>query len=51
MQLTFNFSSVIPMSPFLLQEEESTATFTPVVRLETVEVKTFEEDEDVVYKQ
>eukprot|EP01040_Poterioochromonas_malhamensis_P002853 gene2853-3037_t len=32
-------------------EEESTATFTPVVRLEQVEVKTFEEDEDVLYKQ
>eukprot|EP01036_Dinobryon_divergens_P034204 gene34204-44187_t len=32
-------------------EEESTATFTPVVQLETVEVKTHEEDEAVVYKQ
>lgn len=32
-------------------EEESTATFTPVVQLETVEVKTHEEDETVVYKQ
>mmetsp|Transcript_23089 Transcript_23089/g.17507 ORF Transcript_23089/g.17507 Transcript_23089/m.17507 type:complete len:221 (-) Transcript_23089:105-767(-) len=32
-------------------EEESTATFTPVVQLETVEVKSMEEDEDVVYKQ
>lgn len=32
-------------------EEESTATFTPVVQLETVEVKTMEEDEDVVYRQ
>eukprot|EP01039_Chlorochromonas_danica_P010016 gene10016-11076_t len=32
-------------------EEESTATFTPVVQLETVEVKTFEEDEQVLYKQ
>eukprot|EP01038_Epipyxis_sp_PR26KG_P007739 gene7739-10516_t len=32
-------------------EEESTATFTPVVQLEAVEVKTHEEDEDVVYKQ
>mmetsp|Transcript_10884 Transcript_10884/g.17721 ORF Transcript_10884/g.17721 Transcript_10884/m.17721 type:complete len:227 (+) Transcript_10884:68-748(+) len=32
-------------------EEESTATFTPVVQLESVEVKTHEEDEDVVYKQ
>lgn len=34
-----------------LTEEESTATFVPVVRLEQVEVKTFEEDEDVLYKQ
>lgn len=34
-----------------IQEEESTATFTPVVQLEKVEVKTHEEDEDVVYKQ
>eukprot|EP01031_Cornospumella_fuschlensis_P036061 gene36061-43732_t len=32
-------------------EEESTATFTPVVQLETVEVKTHEEDEDVLFKQ
>lgn len=32
-------------------EEESTATFTPVVQLEVVEVKTHEEDEAVVYKQ
>ena len=32
-------------------EEESTATFTPVVQLEVVEVKTHEEDEEVVYKQ
>ena len=32
-------------------EEESTATFTPVVQLEVVEVKTHEEDETVVYKQ
>ena len=32
-------------------EEESTATFTPVIKLETVEVKTFEEDEDIVYQQ
>jgi len=33
------------------QEEESTATFTPVVKLETVEIKTHEEDEEVLYKQ
>jgi hypothetical protein len=33
------------------QEEESTATFTPVVHLETVEVKTMEEDEEILYKQ
>lgn len=32
-------------------QEESTATFTPVVTLETVEVKTHEEDEDVIFKQ
>ena len=32
-------------------EEESTATFTPVVQLEKVEVKTHEEDEEVMYKQ
>jgi len=32
-------------------EEESTATFAPVVVLESVEVKTHEEDEDVLYKQ
>lgn len=32
-------------------EEESTAVFTPVVQLETVEVKTHEEDEEVLYKQ
>lgn len=36
---------------FFIQEEESTATFTPVVQLETVETKSHEEDEDVVYKQ
>jgi hypothetical protein len=35
----------------LKQQEESTATFTPVVQLEAVEIKTHEEDEDVVYKQ
>ena len=33
------------------EEEESSATFTPVVKLETVEVKTFEEDENILYKQ
>eukprot|EP00595_Chromulina_sp_UTEXLB2642_P001797 CAMPEP_0196761430 /NCGR_PEP_ID=MMETSP1095-20130614/673_1 /TAXON_ID=96789 ORGANISM="Chromulina nebulosa, Strain UTEXLB2642" /NCGR_SAMPLE_ID=MMETSP1095 /ASSEMBLY_ACC=CAM_ASM_000446 /LENGTH=224 /DNA_ID=CAMNT_0042110985 /DNA_START=61 /DNA_END=735 /DNA_ORIENTATION=- len=32
-------------------EEESTAIFTPVVKLEAVEIKTFEEDEDILYKQ
>lgn len=32
-------------------EEESTATFVPVVRLEQVETKTMEEDEEVLYKQ
>lgn len=32
-------------------EEESTATFVPVVQLEVVEVKTHEEDENVIYKQ
>ncbi len=36
---------------FVHQEEESTATFVPVVQLEKVEVKTFEEDEAIVYKQ
>jgi len=30
-------------------EEESTATFTPVVKLDEVDVKTGEEDEEVVY--
>lgn len=34
-----------------MQQEESTATFTPVVQLEAVEVKTHEEDEDVIFKQ
>jgi hypothetical protein len=34
-----------------LKEEESTATFTPVVKLEVVEVKTHEEDEEIIYKQ
>lgn len=33
------------------QQEESTATFVPVVTLEAVEIKTHEEDEDVLYKQ
>ena len=32
-------------------EEESTATFTPVVNLQVIEVKTHEEEEDIVYKQ
>lgn len=32
-------------------EEECQATFTPLVKLEAVEVKTQEEDEDVVYVQ
>jgi Ran-binding protein 1 len=32
-------------------DEESTATFTPVVQLTAVEVKTMEEEEDVLYKQ
>eukprot|EP01041_Mallomonas_annulata_P009024 gene9024-18687_t len=32
-------------------EEESTATFTPVVQLQEVEVKTFEEDEDILLKK
>mmetsp|Transcript_105044 Transcript_105044/g.226587 ORF Transcript_105044/g.226587 Transcript_105044/m.226587 type:complete len:233 (-) Transcript_105044:72-770(-) len=32
-------------------EEESTATFTPVVHLTEVEVKTHEEDEDVLFKR
>jgi len=30
---------------------KQTAVFTPVVKLEVVEVKTHEEDEDIVYKQ
>lgn len=34
-----------------MKEEESTATFAPVIKLEAVAVKTFEEDEDVLYKQ
>ena len=33
------------------QEAESTATFTPVVHLEAVEVQSGEEDEDVLWKQ
>jgi hypothetical protein len=36
---------------WMLQQEESTATFVPVVQLEAVEVKTHEEDEEVLYKQ
>ena len=32
-------------------EEECAATFTPVVKLEAVDTKTLEEDEDVVYIQ
>lgn len=32
-------------------EEECAATFTPVVKLEAVDTKTMEEDEDVVYKE
>lgn len=32
-------------------EEESTATFTPLVQLEVVEVKTMEEDEEILHKQ
>lgn len=32
-------------------EEECAAEFTPVVHLEEVEVKTLEEDEDVLYVQ
>lgn len=32
-------------------EEESTAEYTPVVKLETVEVKTGEEDDEVLYTQ
>lgn len=32
-------------------QEESTATFTPVVHLTEVEVKTHEEDEDVLFKR
>ncbi len=46
-QITFYF--ILPTA--FSQEEESTATFTPVMELKTVEVKTHEEDEDVVYKQ
>ena len=30
-------------------QEESTAVFTPIVHLEEVEVKTHEEDEDVLF--
>lgn len=33
------------------EQEESTATFTPVVQLENVDTKTHEEDEEVLYKQ
>jgi len=32
-------------------EEECKATFTPVIQLEAIEVKTHEEDEDIVYKE
>lgn len=32
-------------------QEESTATFAPVVHLEEIEVKTHEEDEEAIYKQ
>lgn len=32
-------------------EEESTATFTPVVSLQKVEVRTHEEDEDILHQQ
>lgn len=32
------------------QEEESTAQFEPVVQLEEVEVKTHEEDEEILWK-
>ena len=35
----------------LIQEEESTATFTPVIRLEVVETKSHEEDADVNCKK
>jgi hypothetical protein len=35
----------------IYQEEESTATFTPVIKLEVVETKSHEEDEEVTYKQ
>ena len=49
------FTSLIAFTKIFLvfsqQEEESTATFTPVVQLEAVEVKTMEEEEDVVYKE
>jgi len=34
-----------------VKEEESTATFEPVVKLEEVEVKSGEEDEEVIYSQ
>lgn len=47
----FAFSKSFTFVDLLNQEEESTATFTPVVQLETVEVKTLEEDEEVLYKQ
>jgi hypothetical protein len=33
-----------------MQEEESTATFAPVVQLQEIEVKTMEEEEEVLYK-
>lgn len=38
------------LSFLTLKEEESTAIFTPVVKLEAVEVRTYEEDEDVLHK-
>ncbi len=34
---------------FSCAQEESTAVFTPVVHLEAVDVKTHEEDEDVLF--
>ena len=35
----------------LAPEEECAATFAPVVKLEAIEVKTHEEDEDVLYSE
>jgi len=37
--------------PKVVAEADSTATFEPVVKLEPVQVKTGEEDEDTVYKE